>query len=360
MPKDKNKANDTAAKAAAVPAEQAAHVVTREITDSQKAAAVIVSLGTERASNIYKYMDESDVEKLTVAVARLGHLKAEETEAVLDEFYKTAMTQKVVTDGGIDYARAVLEKAFGKSTATNLLDKVTKSLKTRPFDFMKKADVKTLFAMLQHERSQTIALILSYVDSDTVAKIIEQFDEQKKLEVVESVARMESASPDAVKLVEEEMKRKFSNVLTTDFTTVGGIDFIADVMNHIDRNDEKAIFEGLSERDADLADDIRKKMFVFEDIAGMDDRSIQRFIRDCDSKDVVYALKASSDTIKNLIFKNMSKRMAEGIRSDLEITSNVRLKDAQEAQQRIVNIIRRLEEQGELIITKGGGDDVIV
>lgn len=331
-----------------------------KLLPEQKAAAVIVSLGADKASKIYKHLSESDIEKLTIEVAKLGHISPEQTEEVLDEFYKTCVTQKVVTDGGMEYARTVLEKAFGESTAQNLLDKLSSSMKTRPFEFIRKSSVKTLYSFLQYERPQTIALVLSYAEPDQAASVISELPRDKRIKVVESVAKMESVSPEAVKIVEESLRKKFQNILTTDFTTIGGIDYVADVMNHMDRGNEKYIFDELGKENEELADTIRKKMFVFEDIVSMDNRSIQRFIRECDIKDIVYALKGSDDKIKNLIFSNVSSRMAESIKSDLEITVNVRLRDVEEAQQRIVGVIRRLEEAGELIIVKGGKDEIIV
>lgn len=330
-----------------------------KLSPEQKAAAVIVSLGADKASKIYKHLSESDIEKLTIEVAKLGHITPEQIEDVLDEFYKTCLTQKVVTDGGMEYARAVLEKAFGESAAQTLLDKLAKSLKMRPFEFIRKSSVKNLFSFLQHERPQTIALILSYADSDQAAAVISEMPKEKRIKVVESVARMESASPEAIKIVEDTLKKKFENILTTDYTTIGGIDYIADVMNHMDRSNEKYIFDELGKTDGELAETIRKKMFVFEDIVSMDNRSIQRFIRECDVKDIVYALKGSDDAVKDLIFANVSSRMAESIQSDLEVTVNVRLRDVEEAQQRIVTVIRRLEEAGELIIVKSGKDEII-
>jgi len=314
------------------------------LTPEQKAATVVVSLGVDKASKVYKYLSEDEIEKLTLEVAKLGHVEAEQTEAILDEFYKTCLTQKVVTDGGLEYARTVLEKAFGESTANSLLQKVTQSLKSRSFGFIRKSDVKNLLSVLQHERAQIIALVLSYTNEEMAAQIISELAPEKRMQVVESIARMESASPEGIKIVEEEIKKRFSGILTTDYTSVGGVDYIANVMNHIDRSNEKLIFDELGRKDAELADTIRKKMFVFEDIITMDNRSIQRFIRECDMRDMVYALKNANEQITTVIFSNMSTRMKESIQSDMEVTVNVRLKDVEEAQQRIVGIIRRLEE----------------
>ena len=329
------------------------------ISSEQKAAAIVVSLGVEKASQVYKYLTEDEIEKLTIEVAKLGYLPSDETEKVLDEFYKSCMTQKVVTEGGMEYARSVLEKAFGQDMAENLLGKVSKSLKVRVFSFLSKYDDKTIFSLLHNERAQTIALVLSYMDSDRAARIIAELSEKRKLHVVEAIARMDSASPEAMKIVEKEIENKLSAVMTTDYTKIGGIDYIADVMNYVDRGNEKYIFDELGKKDAELVDEIRKKMFVFEDIVGMDNMSIQRFVRDADQKDIVFSLKGATPEVSTVIFANMSTRMAEAIQSELEITSNVRVKEVEEAQQRIVALIRKLEESGQLVTSKGGKDDII-
>ena len=264
-----------------------------------------------------------------------------------------------MTEGGLEYARTVLEKAFGNQTALALLEKVTKSLKTREFAFLDKADVKALYSALQNERPQTMALVLSYVDPDKAAGVIEQLEPRRQIKVVEAIATMESASPSAIKTIEAEMERKFSSIITQSNVKVGGIDYVAGIMNNLDRSSEKSIFDGLSAQNADLAEEIRKRMFVFEDIITMDDRSVQRFVRDCDPRDLVLALKTANADVSSKLFTNMSARMAESIRDDLEVTTNVRMKDVEDAQQRIVGVIRDLEERNEIIIMKGGKDDII-
>ena len=330
-----------------------------KLTRQQKAAAVIISLGTDKASQLYQYMSPEDVEQLTLEVAKLGYLDSDMTEDVLTEYYQMCMTNKAVTEGGLEYARAVLEKAYGQQTADSLLEKVTKSLKNREFSFLNKADEKSLYAALQHERPQTIALVLSYVDAEKSAAVIEELDEERQVKVVENIAKMESASPTAVKIIEAEMEKKFSSLMTTNNVKVGGVDYVADVMNNLDRSSEKNIFDRLSSYNEDLADEIRKRMFVFEDIITMDDRSVQRFVRDCDPRALVLALKGANSDVANKIFSNMSTRMAQSIREDLEVTTNVRIRDVEDAQQRIVGIILDLEERNELIILKGGKDDII-
>lgn len=330
-----------------------------EMTGPQKAAAVIIALGVDKASLLYQHMEAEEIEQVTLEVAKLGFLDASLTEEVLNEYYQMCMTNKAVTEGGLEYARTVLQKAFGEQAAATLLDKVTKSLKNREFSFMNKANDKSLFSALQHERPQTIALVLSYVDPDKAAAVISQLEGRRQIQVVESIAQMESASPAAIKIIEAEMTRRFANIFDSSNVQVGGIDFVADIMNNLDRTNEKSIFDGLEASNDELAEEIRKRMFVFEDIITMDDRSVQRFVRDCDPRDLVLSLKAANSEVAEKLFKNMSGRMAESIKDDLEITTNVRMKDVEDAQQRIVNIIRSLEEKGEVIIMKGGKDDII-
>ena len=355
-------ASPEASGATSAPAETPAPApVIRELEPAQKAAAVIVALGADKASLLYQFMEPEDIEQLTLEVARLGFLDGDTTDAVLTEYYQMCMMNKAVTEGGFEYARSVLEKAFGDETASALLDRVTRSLKNREFAFLSKAREKDLYSALQYERPQTIALVLSYVAPDKAAAVIEQLEGRRQIKVVESMALMDSASPSTVKIIEAEMQKRFDNIFSNSNgnVKVGGIDFVASVMNNLDRSSEKSIFDGLSSQNEELADEIRKRMFVFEDIITMDDRSVQRFVRDCDPKDLVLALKASNEEVSNKLFSNMSSRMAESIRDDLEITSNVRMKDVEEAQSRIVGIIRTLEEQGEIVIMKGGKDDII-
>lgn len=329
------------------------------LTGPQKAAAVVVSLGADKASQLYKYMDPEDVETLTLEVARLGYLDSDMTEGVLTDFYEMCLTNKAITEGGLEYAKTVLEKAFGEQTAAQLLEKVEKSMKNRQFAFLDKADAKSLFSALQYERPQTVALVLSYVSPAKSASVVEQMDPAKQVKVVEYMAKMESPSPSTMKIIETEMNRRFSTIVSSKNVKVGGVDFVASLMNNIDRTSEKSIFDGLSAYNQELADEIRKRMFVFEDLVGMDDRSVQRFLRDCDPKDIVLSLKATTEEVANKLLSNMSTRMAQNIKDDLEITTNVRMKDVEEAQQRIVDVIRKLEEQNEIIIIKGGKDDII-
>lgn len=240
-----------------------------------------------------------------------------------------------------------------------MLFDLTKSLKHRPFSFMDKVDVKSMVSTLRNERPQTIALVLAHVDPDKAADVLASLDESRQVQVVKSMAKLEGVSPTAVKIIEGQLRGQFDNIMVTSNIKVGGVDYVASVMNNLDRTSEKNIFDGLSAYDQDLADEIRKRMFVFEDIITMDDRSVQRFVRDCDPRDLVLALKTANEEVSKKLLTNMSTRMAQNIKDDLEITTNVKLKDVEDAQQRIVDIIRSLEEKGEIVIAKGGKDDII-
>jgi flagellar motor switch protein FliG len=334
--------------------------MTSALAGKQKAAAIIVALGADKASKIYKYLQEEDIEQLTIEIAQLKPISPEDFEKILEDFYAICLAQKVVTEGGIGYARDVLEKAFGNQMASNLLERVTKTIKTKAFEFIRKADYKNLLSIIQNEHPQTIALVLSYARTDQAAAVISELPKDKKIAVVERIAKMDRTSPEVIKQVEEALQKKFMSVVSVDFTEIGGISYIADVMNNMDRGNEKFVFDELSRKDMKLADEIRKRMFVFEDIITLSGRDIQRFIREVDSKDLVLALKGANKEVGEIILSNMSQRMQDTIRSELEYTHNVRLRDVEEAQQRIVSVIRRLEEEGELVITKGGKEEIIV
>jgi flagellar motor switch protein FliG len=331
-----------------------------KLTGKQKAAAIIISLGADDASKIYKYLKEEEIEQLTFEISRLQHLNPQVMESTLKDFYDLCLTQKVITEGGFEYAKNVLEKAFGAQTASSLLERVTKTMRTKSFEFLRKADYKNLITIIQNEHPQTIALILSYARADQASAVIAELPKEKRIDVVERIAKMDRTSPEIIKYVEMELEKKFNSIVSVDFTEIGGVNYVADVMNNMDRSNEKYIFDELNKKDVKLADEIRKRMFVFEDIVTMDSLGIQRFLREVDSKDLVFAIKGSNKEVADVLFGNMSTKMAETIKSELEYTHNVRLRDVEEAQQRIVSVIRRLEEEGELFIAKGGKDDIIV
>lgn len=325
----------------------------------ERAAVVVTAIGQENAAEVYKHLTDEDVEKLTYEVARAKFLDIKSVNDILNDFYELCLTQKVMTEGGVDYARSILEKAYGPESAKALMEKVSRSMQVRAFDFVRKSDYKNILAILQNESPQTIALILSYVNTDQASAVLSELPREKRVDVVERIAKMDNTSPDVIKAIEATLEKKFSS-LVMDLTEIGGVNYIADVLNHVDRSTEKFIFDELMNRDADLVNEIRQKMFVFEDILFMDDTSIQRFIRDVDQKDLAIAIKGSNAEVAACLFSNMPQRMQESIQQEIEYLHNIRMRDVEEVQTRIVSIIRKLEDEGELVISKGGKDDEII
>lgn len=330
------------------------------LSPRQKAAQIVISLGTDTASSIYKHLQEDEVEKLTYEITRQQSVPPEVADEVIEEFYDLCVAQKVYLEGGITYAKNVLEKAYGVQQGSALLDRVTKTLRTKAFEFIRKADYKSLMNMMMNEHPQTIALILSYARADQASSIIAELPENIKVDVVERIARMDRTSPDVIRQVEAILEKKFESIVSVDLLEIGGVNYIAEIMNKIDRGTEKQIFDELGRKDPKLTEEIRKRMFIFEDITTLDSMSIQRFLREVDTKDMAIALKGANKDVSAIIFENMSQRMGETIKSEIEYLHNVRVRDVEDAQQKVVAIIRRLEEEGEIIITKGGKDDIIV
>ncbi len=329
------------------------------LSAAQKIALVIASMGAENASAIYKHLSDDEVESISIELARLEYQPIEVVEEILNEFYELCLTQKVVTEGGVDYAREILEKAFGQEAAATLLSRITKQLKSKSFDFVRKADYKNLLAIVQNEHPQTIALILSYARSDQASAILTELPKEKRVEVVERIARMDRASPEVIKAIEAALEKKFASLVTMDSMEVGGINYAAEVMNNVDRATEKYIFDELTARDQKLADLIKQKMFVFEDIVNLDAKAIQTFAREVDPKDMAIAIKGSTQEVAECIFANISSRARESLQADIEYLHNVRMRDVEEAQQHIVAIIRRLEQEGALTISRSAGDEII-
>jgi len=329
------------------------------ISNIQRASLVLSSIGVENASLVFKNFSDDEIEKLTLEVAKNDYWPMEIVEEVLNDFYELCLTQKVISEGGVDYAKEVLEKAFGPQQAAALFEKITKQLKTKAFGFVRKADYKNLLAIVQNEHPQTIALILSYARSDQASAILSELPKDVRIEVVERIAKMDAASPDVVRSIEQTLEKKFANLVSAESMDVGGINYIADVLNSVDRSTEKQIFDELAQRDPKLADEIRQRMFVFEDIIMLDDMAVQAFLKEVDPKDLAISIKGSTSEVADSVYRNMSQRARESLQTDVEYLNNVRLRDVEEAQQRIVAIIRRLEDDGVLVIAKGGADEII-
>jgi len=332
---------------------------TKKTGSLTKAAAVIVALGSAQASEVYKHLTEDEVETLTLEVAKLDRLSPDEMQDIVDDFYGLCTTQKVISEGGVLYARNVLEKAFGTQQATNYMERVSKSMQTRSFEFIRKANYKNLMMILQNEHPQTIALVLSYASSDQSSKILSEFPKKLQLDVIRRIATLESVNPEIVSAVEAALEKRFSAIVSVDMTEIGGINFVADIMNHVDRTTEKYVFDELSKSDPVLSENIRKLMFVFEDILSLDDVTIQTVLRGVDTQDLAVAIKGSSQEIKDMLLNNISARARENILTDVEYLRNVRMKDVERAQQKIVDTIRALEERGEIVLSRGSEDAII-
>jgi len=253
-----------------------------------------------------------------------------------------------------------LEKALGSEKAMEVIGKLTASLQVRPFEFIRKIDASQILNFIQEEHPQTIALILSYLSTGQASSIIAQLPQDKQADVAKRIAQMDRTSPDVIKEVERVLERKLSSLANQDYTLAGGVDAIVEILNTVDRGTEKHIMETLEIDEPELADEIRKKMFVFEDILTLDDRSIQRVLREVDNNELAVALKSANEEVQNAIFNNLSKRLATMIREDMDFMGPVRMKDVEEAQQKIVNIIRKLEDSGEIVTSRGGGDELVV
>ncbi len=326
----------------------------------QKAAILLITLGPEKSANIFKHLKDDEIETLTLEIANTRSVSPAVKESVIDEFYEVCLAQQYIAEGGIGYAKDLLEKALGVDKAQDVIGKLTASLQVRPFEFIRKTDVSQLLNFIQDEHPQTIALILSYLSSGQAAAIISALPPDKQTDVAKRIAQMDRTSPDVIKEVEKVLEQKLVSLVNQDYTIVGGVDSIVEILNTVDRGTEKHIMESLEIEDPELADEIRKKMFVFEDILSLDDRSVQRVLREVDNNELAVALKGSNEEVQNLIFNNMSKRLATMIREDMEFMGPVRMKDVEEAQQRIVNIIRKLEDSAEIIVSRGGGDEIVV
>ena len=318
------------------------------LTGREKIAVLMVSLGSDIAPEIYKKLDDSTIELITLEIANLRKVTPDVKLTVLKEAQEILM------------AREFMAKALGPERAQTLLARITASLQVKPFDFMRHTDAGQILSFIQNEHPQTIALILSYLEPTQAAMILSGLNPVLQADVTKRIANMDRITPEVLREVERVLERKLSTVMGQDFTVAGGIDAVVAIVNSTDRATERNIMEYLEENDPELAEEIKKRLFVFEDSMRLDDRSLQRVLREVDMKELSLALKGATEDLKTKYLKNMSKRAAEMLQEDMDFMGPVRVKDVEEAQQKIVNVIRGLEEQGEIVIASGGGDDMIV
>ncbi|NLM01330.1 MAG: flagellar motor switch protein FliG [Treponema sp.] len=332
----------------------------KSLNGRQKAAIFLVSLGSELSAEIFKHLREDEIETLTFEIARLEKIDSELKEAILEEFQELMTAQNFITTGGIDYARELLEKSLGSQKAMDIINRLTSSLQVRPFDFIRRTDPAHLLNFIQQEHPQTIALILAYLEPNKSSVILQNLPDEIQSEVARRIATMDRTSPDVLREVERVLEKKLSTLSSEDYTAAGGVESIVEILNLVDRSSEKTIIESLEEEDPDLAEEIKKRMFVFEDIVMLDDRAIQKVMREVDTQELAKALKAVDTEVQDKIFRNMSKRAASMLKEDMEFMGPIRLKDVEEAQQKIVSTIRRLEDSGEIVIARSGEDELVV
>ncbi len=330
------------------------------LTGTQKAAVLLIALGPEKSSKIFQHLKEEEIEELTLEIANTRSITPQVKEAVINEFYQVCLAQQYIAEGGIGYAKELLEQALGPEKAVDVISRLTASLQVKPFEFVRKTDPSQLLNFIQEEHPQTIALILSYLNPSQSAMIIGALPPDKQADVARRIAKMDRTSPDVIKEVEKALESKLASLVNQDYTIVGGVDAIVEILNTVDRATEKHIMETLEIDEPELADEIRKKMFVFEDILLLDDRAIQRVLRDVENSDLALALKGANEEVQAAIFRNLSKRLAAMIKEDMDFMGPVRMKDVEEAQQKVVNIIRKLEDSAEIVISRGGGDEIVV
>ncbi|WP_100373206.1 flagellar motor switch protein FliG [Bacillus sp. FJAT-45037] len=337
-----------------------AQATKKSLSGKQKAAILLISLGPDVSAQVYKHLSEEEIEQLTLEIANVRKVDSEMKDEILEQFHSLVLAQDYIAQGGIGYAKSILEKALGESNAMDIINRLTSTLQVRPFDFARKSEPSQILNFIQNEHPQTIALILSYLDSTQAGQILSELPQEVQADVARRIALMDSTSPEIINEVESILEQKLSSTMTQDYTDAGGIESVVDVLNSVDRSTERTILDALEIQDPELAEEIKKRMFVFEDIVTLDNRSIQRVIRDVENEDLQLSLKVASDEVKEIVFNNMSQRMAETFKDEMEFMGPVRLRDVEEAQTRIVSVIRRLEESGEIVIARGGGDDVIV
>jgi flagellar motor switch protein FliG len=331
-----------------------------DLTGLEKAAILLLALDEETGSTIMSNLDETTVEELTRELAGLGSVPHHLSDAIVEEYYNLALAQTWVNEGGLDYASRLLRRSIDPSQAEHIIQQVSQQVQQTPFAFLQKAESENLLTFIQDEHPQTIALILSHLQYNKASEILSGLPAQKQIEVVKRVANMEQTNPEVIREVERGLEARLSNMLTQRFEKTGGVDTVAEMLNLVDRSTEKSILEGLEAEDPDLVESIRRLMFVFEDILLVNDKGIQAVLKEVDNDELALSLKTASDELKEKMFRNMSERAASLIKEDMDYMGPVRVSDVEAAQQRIVDVVRRLEEAGEIIIAGRGGEKELI
>jgi len=331
----------------------------QNLSGMQKAAILMIALGSDKSAKVIQHLGEAEIDQLTLEMANVRKISSDQRDMVVDEFHQMCIANDYIAQGGIEFARDVLERALGQQKAFEIITRLSSSLKMRPFDLVRRTDPKQLLSFIQGEHPQTIALIMTHLPSDRAAILLSSLSQDRQADVTKRIALMGRTSPEVLKEIEKILERKISSLAPTDYTTSGGIQSVVDILNRSDPGTLKAVMDTLEVEDPELAEQVKRQMFVFEDIITIDDRGIQLVLREVDIKDLALALKGSNPDVGQKIMSNMSARASQNLREDMEFMGPVRLRDVEEAQQRIVKVIRRLEETGSIVISRGGSDEII-
>ena len=331
-----------------------------EMSGPEKAAILMITIGLELAATIFKFLRQDEVERIVLEIAKISTVPIDKRDAVIQEAYQRAIALKYINEGGIEYAKEILERSFGAGQADDMTNRLFAALKHgNPLELVKKTEPAQLLEFIKEEHPQTIALILVYMSPDQAGAVLSQLEPELQGEVAMRIAILQKTAPEILEQLDELLGRRLL-VSGSDFTKAGGVQSLASVMGFVDRETEKNILDGLAKRDPAVAEEVKNLLFVFEDIINLDDRAIQRVLKEVDGKDLALALKTANDDLLARIFKNMSTRAATTLREDIEVLGPVRVREVGKAQQNIVDVIRTLEENGQIIIARGGKDDRIV
>jgi len=330
-----------------------------KLSPRDKAAILMITMGKDFAAQVYKYLSEDEIEQLTLSITSIHRVDPEIKDEVVNEFMEICMAQKYISEGGIEYARDILNKAIGAERADEMVMRLSSSLRVKPFDFIRRSDSTQVLNFIQNEHPQIIALVLSYIDPKSAAQMLAALPLEDQTSVIARIANMGITSPEYIKETERVLERKLASLSVGDQAIAGGVDGLVKILNSVDRGTEKHLLESLEQTDADLVEEIRKRMFVFEDIVKLDNHSVQRVLKEVDNRDLALALKGVSGAVSKVIFSNVSKRLQEMIREDMDLMGPVRIRDVEEAQQKIVAVIRQLDDSGEIVISRYGEDDFV-
>lgn len=331
----------------------------QKLTGRKKAATLLLALGPDIASQVYRYMSDQEIEQITFEIANMGKVSQEISNTVIEEFYHTAMAKQYINHGGIGTAREILEKALGPSRAMDIVERLQGILTGTPFDFLRHVDPNHLTEFVQNEHPQTIALVLAHLDYDNAASILSALPHEVQEEVSMRIATMDQTSPEIIAEIERVLERKLSTVLAQDFSHAGGIDALAELLNRLDQHSTKSIIQSLEDNNQNLATEVKQRMYTFDDLVVLDDKSLRKVLKEIDYKELAIALKGASEEIKSQIFSNISTRAAQDLKDEIDMMGPVRIKNVEESQQRIISVLRKLQEAGDIELSRDSKEEMV-